>query len=265
MDLQLKGKRALITGSNSGLGEAIAKMLAKEGVSVIIHGRDITRATVVADTIKEEGGNADIAIGDLTTDEGAESVIEAALKGGSIDILVNNAGFYKHKSWSTTTSEDWIEVFNANVVSYVRMIQRILPQMKPLGWGRLIHIGGGLGIQPIKEQPHYNATLAARHNLSVSLARELKDTGITSNVVSPGAIMNDGVAAWLQSAAPENNWGTEFTDIEKNAVTELVPNDTGRFGRPDEIAAAVCYLASPYADYVSGALLRVDGGTIRSI
>ncbi|WP_415327329.1 SDR family NAD(P)-dependent oxidoreductase [Chryseobacterium sp. MMS23-Vi53] len=265
MDLQLKGKRALVTGSSAGLGEAIVKMLANEGTEVIVHGRNVERTNQVADFINQNNGKADVAIGDLTTDEGADKVAEQALKGGKIDILVNNAGFYKHTSWQDTTSNDWLEVYNANVVSYIRMIHRILPQMKELGWGRMIHIGGGLGIQPIKEQPHYNATLAARHNLSVSLARELKETGITSNVVSPGAIMNESVEKWLMSAAPENNWGTDFTEIEKNAVKNIVPNDTGRFGRPEEIAAAVCYLSSPFADYVSGALLRVDGGTIRNI
>ncbi|HEY9047588.1 MAG TPA: SDR family NAD(P)-dependent oxidoreductase [Ohtaekwangia sp.] len=265
MDLQLKGKRALVTGSSSGLGEAIVKMLAAEGVYVIVHGRNAERTRQVAESIIKAGGIADIAIGDLTTDEGADAVAVAALKNGSIDILVNNAGFYEHKSWTTTTAADWMEVYNTNVVSYVRMIQRLLPQMKKNKWGRMIHIGGGLGIQPIKDQPHYNATLAARHNLSVSLARELKDTGITSNVISPGAIMNDSVEKWLLSAAPKNEWGNTLPEIERNAVKELVPNDAGRFGRPEEIAAAVSYLASPYADYISGALIRVDGGTVRSV
>lgn len=265
MDLQLKGKRALVTGSNSGLGEAIVKMLAAEGAEVIVHGRNAARAQQVAESITKAGGVADVVIGDLATDEGADDIVNAALKNGAVDILVNNAGFYKHTSWMTTTSHDWMEVYNANVVSYVRMIQRLLPQMKSRRWGRMVHIGGGLGIQPIKEQPHYNATLAARHNLSVSLARELKETGITSNVVSPGAIMTDAAAQWLLNAAPANGWGTTLEEMEKNAVSALVTNDTGRFGRPEEIAAAVAYLASPYADYISGALIRIDGGTMRSV
>lgn len=145
------------------------------------------------------------------------------------------------------------------------MIQRIAPQMKPLGWGRVVHIGGGLGIQPIKEQPHYNATLAARHNLSVSLARLLKETGITSNVVSPGAIINPMVEQWLMNAAPKFNWGTDPVEIQYKAVRELIPNDTGRFGNPEEIAGAVAYLCSRLADYISGSVLRVDGGTIRCL
>ena len=263
MDLQLKGKRALVTGSSSGLGEAIAKMLAAEGAAVIIHGRNIERATQVVESIRKEGGIAHMAIGDLATDEGADAVAKAALQHGAIDMLVNNAGATSHKSWADALEQDWMEMYNQNVVAYVRMIRRFVPQMKPLGWGRVIHIGGGLGIQPIKEQPHYNATLAARHNLSVSLARQLKDTGITSNVVSPGAIMNPMVEQWLLNAAPKFGWGTELEEIKYKAVQDLIPNDAGRFGRPEEIAAAVAYLASPYANYISGALLRVDGGTIR--
>jgi NAD(P)-dependent dehydrogenase (short-subunit alcohol dehydrogenase family) len=101
--------------------------------------------------------------------------------------------------------------------------------------------------------------------MSVSLARQLNGTGITSNVVAPGAIMNAGVEQWLRNAAPQKGWGTDMEEIERNAVKDIVPNDANRFGRQEEVAAAVAYLASPYADYVSGALLRVDGGTVRSV
>lgn len=265
MDTQLKGKRALVTGSSSGLGEAIARMLASEGAAVIIHGRNRSRAEAVAADIIVRGGKAGVAIGDLATDEGADAVAAAALASGPIDLLVNNAGETSHKSWGEASAADWLDIYNNNVVSYVRMVQRIVPQMKLLGWGRVIHIGGGLAIQPIREQPHYNATLAARHNMSVSLARQLKDTGITSNVVSPGAIMNPMVEQWLEQAAPKFGWGDDPAEIRYKAVQELIPNDTGRFGTPEEIAAAVAYLCSPYADYISGSVLRVDGGTIRSL
>jgi len=265
MDFKLIGKRALITGSSAGLGETMARMLAAEGAEVIIHGRDVERTRKVMNEIAEAGGKATTAIGDLSTDPGADAVANAALAGGPIDILVNNAGFYGHTSWANTSTADWLDVYNVNVVSYVRMIQRIVPAMKEKGWGRIINIGGGLGVQPIKDLPHYSATLAARHNLSVSLARQLKDTGLTSNVVAPGAIMNPSVEQWLLKAAPQNGWGEQMADIERNAVAQLVPNDTGRFGRPEEIGAAVLYLCSAYADYVSGAMIRVDGGTIRCI
>jgi NAD(P)-dependent dehydrogenase (short-subunit alcohol dehydrogenase family) len=265
MDYKLAGRRALVTGASAGLGEAIAIMLAAEGVHVIVHGRNEERAAAVVQRIKDAGGTGEVALGDLAMDEGADKVAAQALAGGPVDILVNNAGFYAHTSWSNTSCEDWLNVYNVNVVSYVRMIQRIVPTMKKQGWGRVINIGGGLGTQPIGDLPHYNASLAARHNLSVSLARQLNGTGITSNVVAPGAIMNPGVEQWLRNAAPQRGWGTEPEEMERNAVKELVPNDANRFGRQEEVAAAVAYLASPYADYVSGACLRVDGGTVRGI
>jgi NAD(P)-dependent dehydrogenase (short-subunit alcohol dehydrogenase family) len=265
MDYKLTGKRALVTGSSAGLGEAIALMLATEGVHVIVHGRNEDRTNAVVQQIIQSGGSAEAALGDLSTDEGADQVASAALANGPVDILVNNAGYYGHTSWSNTTTQDWMDVYNVNVISYVRMIQRIVPTMKHQGWGRVINIGGGLGVQPINDLPHYNASLAARHNMSVSLARQLSGTGITSNVVAPGAIMNPGVEQWLRNAAPQKGWGTDIEEMERNAVKEIVPNDAQRFGRQEEVAAAVAYLASPYADYVSGALLRVDGGTVRSI
>ncbi|MFC0541421.1 SDR family NAD(P)-dependent oxidoreductase [Kutzneria chonburiensis] len=257
MDLQVKGRRALITGSSSGLGEAIARLLAAEGADVVVHGRDVTRTEAVA---KDIGAVA--AIGDLATDAGADAVATAA---GEIDILVNNAGAYDTVGWPESSAELWQRTYNVNVVSGIRMIHRLVPGMRDRGWGRVVQIGGGLAMQPMAMQPHYNATLAARHNLAVSLARELAGTGVTSNVVAPGAILADATRDLLIGLAPSHDWGTEWPEIEANAVKSFVPNDIGRFGRPDEIAGAVAYLCSPYADYVSGATLRVDGGAIRSV
>lgn len=265
MDLQLKGKRALVTGSSSGLGEAIAVMLAQEGAAVIIHGRNRERAEAVAAVIRKNGGIATVAIGDLTSDAGADEVVRMAMAEGPVDILVNNAGAYEHLSWETALPEKWIETYEANVLSGVRMIQRLLPQMRNRKWGRIITIGGGLAIQPEGSMPDYTATLSARHNLAVSLARELKGSGITSNIVAPGAIRVKAVEELLAAAAPRFGWGNSWEEIEKGAVADIVPNDVGRLGKPEEIAGAVAYLVSPYADYVSGATIRVDGGTVRSV
>jgi NAD(P)-dependent dehydrogenase (short-subunit alcohol dehydrogenase family) len=264
MDMQLKGKRALVTGSTAGIGVAIAKMLAAEGAAVVVHGRSEARARAVVSEIIAAGGTAHAAIGDLATDAGADAVISAALGAGSIDILVNNAGTYHHLNWTDAKPEKWIETYQSNVLSGVRMIQRLLPDMRRRGWGRIIQIGGGLAQQPIPMQPDYNASLAARHNLAVSLARELQGTGVTSNVVAPGAILVPSVKELLTQIAPQRGWGATWEEIERGAVKDLVPNDVGRLGRPEEIAAAVTYLASPHAAYVSGAVLRVDGGAIRS-
>ena len=271
MDLRLAEKRALVTGSSSGIGEAIAKQLAAEGVTVVVHGRDERRANTVADAIRVGGGKAEVALGDLTTDAGADAVAVVVLAGGPLDILVNNAGVLVDKgatrflSWAEATAEIWAQAYNTNVISGVRMIQRLVPQMRERHWGRVIQIGGGLSQQPGPTGPYYNATLAARHNLAVSLARELKDTGVTSNVVAPGAVLVETARTTLTSMASSYGWGETWEEIERTAIQHMAPNDVGRFARPEEIAAAVAYLASPVADYVSGATLRVDGGTIRSV
>ncbi|RAY14730.1 short-chain dehydrogenase [Actinomadura craniellae] len=265
MDLQLTGKRALVTGSSSGLGEAIARALAAEGADVVVHGRDRARTEAVAAGIRAAGGSAHVALGDLATDAGADAVAEAALAGGPIDILVNNAGSYPHRSWHEATAEDWRQTYEVNVISGVRMILRVVPRMRERGWGRVIQIGGGLSVQPSADLPHYNATLAARHNLTVSLARQLKGTGITSNTVAPGAILVDSVQRLLTGLAPARGWGETWEDIERKAIEEMAPNDIGRLGRPEEIAAAVLYLSGPLADYVTGSTLRVDGGIVRGV
>ncbi|MEV0057368.1 SDR family oxidoreductase [Saccharopolyspora shandongensis] len=264
MDLQLAGRRALITGSTSGLGEATARLLAAEGAEVVIHGRSAQRAQAVADSIIEDGGKAAVAVGDLGTDDGADRTAEHALAGGVVDILVNNAGAYEHLGWDDATPDIWLHTYNVNVVSGVRMIQRLVPAMRERDYGRIVTIGGGLGMQPFDSHPHYNASLAARHNLGVSLARDLAGTRVTSNIVAPGAILVPAVQDFLTGLSPERGWGQTWEEIEYNSVREIVPNDRVRYGRPEEIAGAVGYLCSPYAEYISGATIRVDGGTVRS-
>ncbi|MCV7435042.1 SDR family NAD(P)-dependent oxidoreductase [Mycolicibacterium bacteremicum] len=259
MDMGLTGKRALVTGSSAGLGRAIAEMLAEEGASVVVHGRDPDRTRAVAAGI---GGDAVAALGDLSTAEGADSVARQA---GEVDILVNNAGYYDGLGWSQVTAEQWAQIYQTNVVSGVRLIAHLVPGMRRRGWGRVIQIGGGLALQPAAAQPHYNATLAARHNLTVSLARELAGTGVTANTVAPGAILTEPVREMTAAVADQHGWGPGWDDIERSASQQWFPNDIGRFGRPSEIAAAVTFLASVHAEYISGADLRVDGGVVRSV
>ncbi|MFJ2349271.1 SDR family NAD(P)-dependent oxidoreductase [Streptomyces antimycoticus] len=264
MKLELTNKRALVTGSNAGLGEATAKLLAAEGAAVVVHGRDKDRTEKVAGEIRAAGGRVTTVLGDLATDDGGAEVARAATADGPIDILVNNAGFYRHLSWTEATPAEWNDTYNINVVSGVRMIQHLVPAMRERGWGRVVTIGGGLASQPMNTHPQYNATLAARHNLAVSLARELRGTGVTSNVVSPGAVLVEATKDLVMGIGPARGWGETWEEIHRNAVEALIPNDQERFGEPDEIAAAVAYLCSGYAQYVSGATIRVDGGLIRS-
>ncbi|WP_371778306.1 SDR family NAD(P)-dependent oxidoreductase [Streptosporangium subroseum] len=261
MDLQLSGKRALVTGSSSGLGETIVKLLAAEGAAVVVHGRDEARTAAVAKSIREDGGDATVAIGDLGTDAGADAVEAAVADGGPVDILVNNVGIYNMTmGWASSSPEDWAEIYNVNVISSVRTIQRFVPGMRERGWGRVIQISSVTGEFPAASQPHYAATNAARNNLAASLSRELKHSGVTSNSVAAGGILTPAVQDFLVNLGRQNGWGETWQGIEPNLVNALAPNDVGRIGRRREYADLVAFLASPVAGYINGATLRADGG-----
>ncbi len=136
MDLQLRGKRALVTGSTGGIGAGIATALAREGAAVIVHGRHREGAERVAQGIAREGGAPVVAVGDLTTDEGTRQVADAALSRlGGVDILVNNAGTYENRTWMETTAGSWADLYNANVLSVVRLVHLLAPPMRGAGWG----------------------------------------------------------------------------------------------------------------------------------
>jgi len=134
-----------------------------------------------------------------------------------VDILVNNAGEYVHRSWMDASWEDWLDTYRINVAASVRLVQRLVPPMRERGWGRVIQIGGAMAIQPTEAYPHYGASLAARHHLAVSLARELKGTGVTSNVVAPGAIRVPMLEQILAKAAESFDWGDTWEEIERVA------------------------------------------------
>jgi 3-oxoacyl-[acyl-carrier protein] reductase len=174
MNLQLAGKVALVTGSSSGIGAEIARTLAREGATVIVHGRSSAPAEQVAQSTATEVGNAVAVTGDLATDEGADRIASAALAAtGAVDILINNAGTYANQGWMESTAEGWAARYNANVLSVVRLVQRLMPQMKARGWGRIIQMARGEATQPFAFMPDYAATKAALVNLTVSLAKEL--------------------------------------------------------------------------------------------
>jgi NAD(P)-dependent dehydrogenase (short-subunit alcohol dehydrogenase family) len=267
MDLQLVGKRAVVTGSSSGIGEAIAKALAAEGASVVVHGRREAEAKRVAAEIKAAGGKAAVALGDLSTDAGADAVAAVADEAfGGADILVNNAGAFPQGAWLDSDAGEWTELYNQNVGSMVRLITRLVPGMKRRGWGRVIAIASGVATTPPAEMGNYSATKAANINLAVSLAKALAGTGVTSNAVSPGMVMTPGVEEMLRGMAPKIGLpADDLAALEQFAVKNMVPNPSGRLGRVEDIAAAVAFLASPLAGYVNGTNLRVDGGTVATV
>lgn len=261
MDLQIQGKKALVTGSSSGIGEAIAKSLADEGVHVMIHGRNKTELDRVVKEIQKAGGKASQVQGDLTTDEEAKKVAQKTLQElGGIDILVNNAGAYPTRGWKDTKPQDWLDLFNQNVVSTIRLIYEFLPTMRKQKYGRFIQFSSVVGSNPFATEPDYAVTKAAHSVISVSLSKELTGTGVTANTISPGPILTPGVEKFFREKGAELGWGDRWEEIEAHFLKEI-PNPSARLGKPEEIAATVAFLCSPLAGYINGANIRVDGGT----
>ncbi|MET0887182.1 MAG: SDR family NAD(P)-dependent oxidoreductase [Mycetocola sp.] len=267
MDLQLTGKRALVTGSSSGIGAAIARVLAAEGCSVVVTGRNVERTAAVAEGIRATGADTASAVGDLATDDGAESVANAAIDAfGGIDILVNNAGGgaeVENPSWFTTDLSAWIETYQKNVMAAGRLIHRLTPAMKDQGWGRIIQIGSMAGTVPTSAQPDYAAAKAAMLAMSLGLSKALKGTGVTVNTVTPGMIETELVHDFLARFAAKR----KMDSIQQAA--DYVIKGTGqtvlRIGQPDDVANAVAYLASPLADFVNGVNIHMDGGGTANI
>lgn len=260
MDLRLKEKRALVTGSTSGIGEQIAKTLAGEGVKVIVHGRRQAEAERVVQEIIAAGGTAVAAIGDLGSDEQTAHIVEAATSAFSgVDILINNAGSFPMKPWLQSTASEWVELYNANVGSVVRLVTQLVPAMVERRWGRVIMLGSFLGPMPGPPVANYGTTKAANIAQAVSLAKELGGTGVTANTVSPGPIRTPGMEAGVREMMAAQGQDYNFDLFEQFYVKETrLP--VGKIGSPIDIANAVAFLSSPLADFITGTNLRVDGG-----
>jgi NAD(P)-dependent dehydrogenase (short-subunit alcohol dehydrogenase family) len=268
MDMTLKGKRALVTGSTSGIGAQCARVLAAEGVSVVVNGRNAERAEAVVEEIRLAGGDARIAMGDVTTDEGAKAVIEAAKSAfGGIDILVNNVGNptqESHPSWFDASFEEWVADYHQNTLAPVRLIHAFAPEMKERGWGRFIQISSRNAISPHALFPTYGAAKAALNNLTLSLSKELAGTGITSNGIMPGLIYTPQLDSWFVETAARQ--GSDDPEVGKQFVLKNIIHQTvNRLGQPMDIAAAVCFLASPLSDFMTGTTFRIDGGSTPTI
>lgn len=267
MDLQLKGRRALVTGSSSGIGEGVARMLAAEGCSVVVHGRNRERAEKVADEIKAAG----VAIGELSTDEGAASVHAQAVAalGGPIEILVNNAGGGATGSDSRPplqiAAEEWIANYQANTVSSVRMCLLAVPDMVAARWGRVIQVSSAVALQPNSLGSDYSGAKASLNNFTVSLAGSLQGAGVTVNTVTPGIIIGEGLIRWGREKYGDPNMPiAEITErMAAEKIFDLPP--AGRLGTAEDVALVACMLASPLSGFVTGSNYRVDGGQVRAV
>lgn len=261
MDLKLTGKRALVTGSSSGIGAAIARELAAEGMAVVVHGRHAPRAQAVADEI----GAAGVALGDVTTEAGADAIAAAA---GGIDVLVNCAGGVVkggNPDWTEMSDADWAMSFNLNVTAAVRLAQRLTPHMIERGWGRIINISSVGGTQVSGRLLEYGAAKAALDHLTVNLSRRLAPHGITVNAVIPGTVLTPQAIRWIDALAAQHGWPDDFATRERLYTSDFAPQPVPRLGRAEEIAAAVAFLASPRSDFTTGARLRIDGGGTRAV
>ena len=266
MDLGLSGKRALVTGSSSGIGAATAILLAAEGARVIVHGRDKAKADAVAKTICSAGGEALAMTADLRDDKAAADLAaKSLLVYGGIDILINNAGLPEFTGWMDTEPDDWLNLYNNNVVSMVRMIKPLVPGMKQRGWGRIVQLSSVVAAQPFASKPHYSAGRASVLNMTVSLARELAETGITVNTVSPGVILTPPARKYFQELAVSRGWKEDWPSIEKHVLKERLYNLTGRLGKPEDVASLIAFLCSQQASYINGANYRIDGGTTMTV
>ena len=202
MDLELQGKVALVTGSTSGIGEAAVRRLAREGASVVVHGRRAAEAERIVADITAAGGTAKAALGDLSNDAGAEQAASAALAAfGPIDILVNNAAVFRTDNWKNLDAADWIDQYDKNVASIVRIVKHILPPMRTRGWGRIIQMSSVGAMMPSEMTLNYGGTKAAVAVFSTGLAKVLAGTGITVNTVTPGPVLTPMLDSWIRDIA----------------------------------------------------------------
>jgi NAD(P)-dependent dehydrogenase (short-subunit alcohol dehydrogenase family) len=242
MDLELAGRVVFVSGSHRGTGEGIARVLAREGAHVLVHGFHADEPERVVAQIRADGGRADGVHGDITNDDGAAQAVRAAQSfAAQVDVLVNNYGVAEGGSWLGSSTRDWIAIYEKNVLSAVRLTQAFVPGMKARGFGRVIFVGTIGSSRPAARMPHYYASKAALPNMTVSLAKELASSGVTANLVSPGLIATREVR-------------------ERFSEERLRDNPAGVICTPEDVGHLVAFLASPRSACVNGANLRIDGG-----
>ncbi len=262
MDLKIKNKIALITGSTQGIGFATAKKLCEEGVNVIINGRNDKKVKSAVEKLKNLFPNLKIKgiTADLKDNEGCSFLIS---KVPHIDILINNLGIFEPKNFQDITEKEWLNMFNVNVMSGVRLSQHYLSNMINQDWGRIIFISSESAIQIPKEMIHYGMTKTAQISVSRGIAELTKGTNVTSNAIIVGPSKSEGVLQFIDELAKQTN--QTFEEVEKDFFKNVRPTSLiQRFANVEESANMIVYTASDLSSATNGAVLRVDGGVVQS-
>jgi NAD(P)-dependent dehydrogenase (short-subunit alcohol dehydrogenase family) len=255
-------RTVLVSGSTSGIGEAIATAFAHDGATVVINGRARERTETAAERIRSATGHDGLipVAADLGTAEGAQVMFDAV---PHVDVLVNNLGIFGAVPFFEITDEEWRRYFEVNVLSGVRLSRHYTPLMAERGWGRVIFISSDSSVLIPSEMVHYGVTKTAQLSVSRGLAQEVAGTGVTVNSVLAGPTLTPGVAKLIA-----DRYGAEvpFQEAERRFMAEERPTSLlRRMIRPEEIANLVRYLGSDAASATTGAALRVDGGLVPTI
>jgi NAD(P)-dependent dehydrogenase (short-subunit alcohol dehydrogenase family) len=263
MDLGLKGKRALVTGSTAGIGFATARLLAGEGAEVTINGRTAERVEAAVRTLEREAPGAVVSgvAADLGTASGCAALTRRVPE---LDILINNVGIFEPKPFDEIPDEDWLRFFETNVMSGVRLSRYYLPGMRKRDWGRIVFVSSESALQIPVEMIHYGMTKTAQIAVARGLAESLARTGVTVNSVLPGPTRSEGVGDFITRLAEAR--GTDAAAAERDFFATARPSSIiQRFATSDEVAAMIVYVCSVQASATTGAALRVDGGVVRAV
>ena len=257
MDLQLKNRKAIVTGGSAGIGLAIVKALLAEGASVVVPGRSQAK---LDQALPGNDPAVQKVVADLATAEGAAALIQAA---PDADILINNLGIYEPKAFAEISDDDWLKIFEVNVLGGVRLSRHYFPRMLAKNWGRVIFISSESGVMTPAEMVHYGVTKSSQLAVSRGMAELTKGTGVTVNAVMPGPTRSEGIVEFLQKVASPGVSAAEAEHefFEKHRTSSLLQ----RLIEDHEIASLVAYLASPLSAATNGAALRAEGGLLRSI
>ena len=242
--IDLKGKKVLVTGASGGIGKAIALELSSSGADLCLTGRNKSELENIQKII---GVNCPIIISDLSNSEGINNLADQAQEiMGQIDILVNNAGITKDNLFMRMSEDDWNEVININLNSIFKLTKLLIKGMIKRRYGRIINITSVIGVAGGAGQSNYSASKAGIIAMSKSLAQEVGSRSITVNSIAPGFI--------------ETNMTAELSDDRREDILKSI--SVGRLGKPDDIAGAVCFLASDKASYITGQTIHINGGML---